>query len=118
VAKAPEAAASEPKSADSPKSQAERRLEDATRKPEAKPGSGLPPWSYEGDLGPDYWGERYAMCARGRNQSPINIAGPVLRVKYELIHDYRSGQLAMVVRCTLMCSRAAACELTACPTSC
>jgi carbonic anhydrase len=96
VAKAPEAAASEPKSADSPKSQAERRLEDATRKPEAKPGSGLPPWSYEGDLGPDYWGERYAMCARGRNQSPINIAGPVLRVKYELIHDYRSGQLAIV----------------------
>ncbi len=96
-AKAAETGATEPtKAAEAPKTQAERRLEDATRKPDPKPGSGLPPWSYEGDLGPDYWGERYAMCGRGRNQSPINIAGPLLRVKYELIHDYRPGQLAIV----------------------
>lgn len=95
-AKAPEAGASDSaKGADAPKSQADRRLEEATRKPEPK-GGALPPWSYEGDLGPDFWGERFAMCARGRNQSPINIAGPMLRVKYELIHDYRSGPLAIV----------------------
>lgn len=79
------------------KSAAERRLEEAARKKDAKPqGAGLPPWSFDGPLGPDSWGERYAMCARGRNQAPINIAGPLLRVKYELIHDYRPGPLSIV----------------------
>ncbi len=79
------------------KSQAERRLEEAARqKSEPKPGTGLPPWAFEGPLGPDNWGERYAMCARGRNQAPINIAGPLLRVKYELVQDYRNAPLAMV----------------------
>jgi carbonic anhydrase len=92
--KAAEGAAAE--GAQPPRTQAERRLEEAARKSDAKQGSGLPPWSYEGELGPDYWGERYAMCGRGRNQSPINIAGPVLRVKYELIHDYRNGPLAIL----------------------
>ncbi len=96
-AKTPETVASEPaQGTEASKSLADRRLEEATRKPDPKPGSALPPWSYEGDLGPDYWGERFAMCARGRNQSPINIAGPMLRVKYELIQDYRPGQLAIV----------------------
>jgi len=91
-------AASEPAKAaeEAPKTLAERRLDDATRKADPKPGSSLPPWSFEGDLGPDFWGERYAMCGRGRSQSPINIAGPVLRVKYELIHDYRAGPLAVL----------------------
>ena len=89
--------ATEAKAADAPKSQAERRLEEAARqKSEPKPGAGLPPWAFEGPLGPENWGERYAMCARGRNQAPINIAGPLMRVKYDLVQDYRNGPLAMV----------------------
>jgi carbonic anhydrase len=90
-------AAAVTKAGDAPKSQAERRLEEAARqKSEAKPSAGLPPWAFEGPLGPENWGERYAMCARGRNQAPINIAGPLLRVKYDLVQDYRNGPLAMV----------------------
>ncbi|MCQ6283023.1 carbonic anhydrase family protein, partial [Bacillus sp. EB600] len=33
-------------------------------------------WSYEGETGPEYWGEldrSYASCVRGSEQSPINI---------------------------------------------
>ncbi|MEI7784127.1 MAG: carbonic anhydrase family protein [Betaproteobacteria bacterium] len=79
------------------KTAAERRLEEAAgKKKDAKAPSTLPPWAYEGPLGPESWGERYAMCGRGRNQSPINLAGPLLRVKYELIQDFRAGPLAIV----------------------
>jgi carbonic anhydrase len=95
AAPVPEPAASKP--GQSAKTAAELRLEEAARKNDPKAAvSALPPWSYEGALGPDTWGERYAMCGRGRNQSPINLAGPVLRVKYELIHDYKPGPLVMV----------------------
>jgi carbonic anhydrase len=37
-------------------------------------------WDYEGDAGPEAWGRLhpdYALCASGRNQSPIDI-GPAL----------------------------------------
>ena len=82
------------------KTAAEKRLEEAARKKdgksEAKAASNLPPWAFEGPLGPDNWGDRFAMCVRGRNQAPINIAGPLLRVKFELIHDYKPGPLAIV----------------------
>ena len=40
-----------------------------------------PPWHYEGDLGPKKWGElseRYATCASGEVQSPIDIRETVL----------------------------------------
>jgi len=33
-------------------------------------------WSYEGETGPDHWGEinsDYYLCAEGKNQSPVNI---------------------------------------------
>lgn len=94
-APAPEPAA--PRPGQSAKTAAELRLEEAARKNDPKAvANALPPWSYEGELGPDTWGERFAMCGRGRNQSPINLAGPVLRVKYELIHDYKPGPLVMV----------------------
>lgn len=89
--------AAPPKPAEPAKTSAEQRLLEAARKNDPKAAAAaMPPWSYEGDLGPDNWGERYAMCGRGRNQSPINLAGPVLRVKYELIHDYKPGPLVMV----------------------
>ena len=33
-------------------------------------------WSYEGETGPEYWGyinPDYALCKKGKEQSPINI---------------------------------------------
>lgn len=49
-------------------------------------------WNYEkSDLGPEYWGQlanEYDMCARGKNQSPINLVPdigadlPELKLEY------------------------------------
>lgn len=39
-------------------------------------GSGNVHWGYEGNLGPSFWGglsENYLLCAKGNNQSPVNI---------------------------------------------
>jgi carbonic anhydrase len=39
-----------------------------------------PLWSYTGDTGPDRWGSlspEYRLCAAGKKQSPIDIAGTV-----------------------------------------
>ncbi|MFC1684179.1 carbonic anhydrase [Pseudomonadota bacterium] len=57
----------------------------------AKGGHG-PHWGYSGDAGPANWGklkEEYALCGRGRNQSPINIADsveaqlPEIKISYD-----------------------------------
>ena len=37
-------------------------------------------WTYEGEEGPAHWGElaeEFDMCAKGRNQSPIDLAADV-----------------------------------------
>lgn len=31
-------------------------------------------WKYKGKHGPEHWGEEFALCASGVNQSPINIS--------------------------------------------
>ncbi len=56
-----------------------------TRRASAPPpqhsGSGTH-WSYEGETGPSHWGSlspEYALCATGKRQSPVNIAGTVPR---------------------------------------
>jgi len=39
-----------------------------------------PHWSYEGEAGPEHWGElapEYLMCSEGWNQSPINLVDDV-----------------------------------------
>jgi len=38
--------------------------------------SEAPHWKYEGEEGPEHWGEladEYRMCSEGRNQSPIDL---------------------------------------------
>ncbi|MBE3671009.1 carbonic anhydrase [Vibrio navarrensis] len=34
-------------------------------------------WGYEGDHGPEHWGNVAKECAMGKNQSPIDIAQPI-----------------------------------------
>ena len=58
-----------------------------------------PHWSYEGSHGPDNWAsltEDFQMCALGKNQSPINIAGPVNANLPAINFKYKSSPLAVV----------------------
>lgn len=52
----------------------------------------LPPWSYEGDTGPEHWARldpEWRACAEGKRQSPIDIRDGI-RVDMEpLAIDYR-----------------------------
>ncbi|SBT10270.1 Carbonate dehydratase [Candidatus Accumulibacter aalborgensis] len=56
-------------------------------------------WAYEGDSGPDHWGQlkpEYATCATGKRQSPIDIRDG-LRVDLEPIQfAYRPSQFRVV----------------------
>jgi carbonic anhydrase len=50
-------------------------------------------WSYEGEEGPEHWGEisaDYHMCRDGRNQSPIDLEGNISADLPELVFDYVS----------------------------
>jgi len=48
-------------------------------------------WDYEGEMGPEYWGELVAefdMCAKGRNQSPIDLMADIHADLEELVFQY------------------------------
>ena len=48
-------------------------------------------WSYEGEEGPEHWGDISAdfhMCRDGRNQSPINLQENIPADLPELVFDY------------------------------
>ena len=52
-----------------------------------------PHWTYQGEEGPDHWGEliaEYRMCAEGMNQSPIDLVADVHTELPELVFDYYS----------------------------
>lgn len=55
-------------------------------------------WTYEGDEGPEHWGElaeEFDMCAKGRNQSPIDLVAHLSSELPELIFEYtKPGTLA------------------------
>lgn len=57
-------------------------------------------WSYEGEEGPENWGElsaEFDMCARGRNQSPIDLSAGLDADLPELVFDYTNpGNLVEV----------------------
>jgi carbonic anhydrase len=56
----------------------------------------VPHWSYEGEDGPEHWGEiadLYRMCAEGKNQSPIDLTVDVHAGLPELVFDYHSSNL-------------------------
>jgi carbonic anhydrase len=59
-------------------------------------GEHAPHWDYEGEEGPEHWGEisdLYRMCSEGMNQSPIDITVDVHAGLPELVFDYHSSPL-------------------------
>jgi len=54
---------------------------------------GTPHWSYEGEEGPEHWGQladEYLMCSEGANQSPIDLVTDVHAGLPELVFEYYS----------------------------
>jgi len=77
------------------------KLAELESKPEkvssAQKGHGsLPHWGYEGDLGPEKWGDVFPTCGTGKQQSPIDIRGPFDKASYEIIPEYRAGTLKIL----------------------
>jgi len=53
-------------------------------------------WGYDGDTGPEHWGDNFPTCAKGKKQSPMNIIGPFEKAKETLTVDYKEGALKML----------------------
>lgn len=48
-------------------------------------------WSYQGDDGPEHWGElseQYKLCREGKNQSPVNLVADFRVDLPELVFEY------------------------------
>lgn len=57
---------------------------------------GAPHWTYEGEEGPEHWGDLaddFRMCDEGRNQSPIDLVSDVHAKLPELEFEYYSTPL-------------------------
>ena len=53
-------------------------------------------WTYEGEEGPEHWGEisaDYEACASGKAQSPIDIAGAKAEDLANIAFDYKTSKL-------------------------
>ncbi len=58
-----------------------------------------PQWQYSGEFGPEAWGRMqpaYALCDRGRRQSPIDIVAARKQALPALEFQYRSAPLRIV----------------------
>jgi carbonic anhydrase len=53
-------------------------------------------WAYEGELGPENWGKDFAMCGRGREQSPVDIRTPYEKTRTSVVAAYQNGPLRIV----------------------
>jgi len=53
-------------------------------------------WGYEGDKGPEHWGDNFPICGKGKKQSPLNIVGPFEKSKDTLSVDYKEGPLKIL----------------------
>lgn len=53
-------------------------------------------WGYEGDNGPEHWGDNFPICGKGKKQSPLNIVGPFEKSKETLSVDYKEGPLKIL----------------------
>lgn len=62
--------------------------------------SGSVHWGYDGKEGPEYWGklaEEFDICAKGKNQSPINLVADLPAELPELVFEYKNpGGLAEI----------------------
>ena len=50
-------------------------------------------WGYDGEQGPEYWGQlaaEFDMCARGKNQSPIDLVADLDADLPELVFKYKN----------------------------
>lgn len=57
------------------------------------------PWSYEGTIGPEHWGDLdpdYAACRDGKEQSPIDIRNAQKAQLPPLRFEYKSGPLRII----------------------
>ncbi len=53
-------------------------------------------WDYEGNMGPENWGKEFPRCGRGKEQAPLDIKGPFLKVKFSIAPDYKAGPLRIL----------------------
>jgi carbonic anhydrase len=57
------------------------------------------PWSYQGERGPEHWGDLdpdYAACKAGKEQSPIDIRDAQKAELPDLRFDYKTGPLHII----------------------
>ncbi|MGP8305816.1 carbonic anhydrase [Vibrio sp. YIC-376] len=52
-------------------------------------------WGYEGNHGPEHWGEFASECAQGKNQSPINIQSATQSELAKLQLDYKGKAISL-----------------------
>ncbi|MFZ9551645.1 MAG: carbonic anhydrase family protein [Hylemonella sp.] len=50
-------------------------------------------WDYEGLMGPENWGKEFPKCARGKEQAPLDIKGPMV---VHFVHKSSGGELAVL----------------------
>jgi carbonic anhydrase len=56
-------------------------------------------WTYSGEHGPEHWGDlspEFATCAKGKEQSPINITKPHAAALPPLLFAYHSSPLKII----------------------
>jgi carbonic anhydrase len=55
-------------------------------------------WEYEGEAGPEHWGEldeSYAACSQGRAQSPIDVVDPAVLNLTDIHFDYHPSAMTI-----------------------